>query len=184
MATRGTSQSGYTLVELLVAITIMGIIMVPLTTGTVIAYRTMGLTSNSLTSSSDAQVLSVYLPADVKSADSAATTGTCTGVTVTNAKLYLTSLANAATALPAITVVYWVQSSLGAFQLVRSVCGSSPKSITVARNLALVGSAVASAVTVSSVVKGYSIAVTEKLVREPSAYTFSVSGRFRSGMPT
>jgi prepilin-type N-terminal cleavage/methylation domain-containing protein len=65
--TRSARDDGYTLVELLVSMVILGIVIVPLT-GVIIGYlRNVDATNNRLALSHDAQISAAYFAADVAS---------------------------------------------------------------------------------------------------------------------
>jgi prepilin-type N-terminal cleavage/methylation domain-containing protein len=65
------SEAGFTLVEMLMAVAVMGIITLPLTNAMVVGLRTSGKTANILVASADRQLLANYLPPDALSASSA-----------------------------------------------------------------------------------------------------------------
>ena len=65
------TEGGFTLVELLVAITALGIIMIPLAGGAGVIFRTVNDTTNRVASSTDAQILTTYLASDVQSTTTA-----------------------------------------------------------------------------------------------------------------
>lgn len=183
MASHSHRDGGFTLIELLVALTLLGIVMAPLGLAMSIVYRTTDETSNRLSSSSDAQFLTIYLPPDIKSADSGINSGiTCSGTTAPVLKLTSNANADAVGELAsAAVIVYWVKTVTGGLQLVRSVCttGTAASSTVVSRNLT---SASATAIAPA---KGFSITVTAKKARtESAAYSFTVSGRFRDGIST
>ena len=67
--TRAGSESGFTLVEMITAITILGIVIVPLAMAIALGYRTTFGVEQKLGQSGDAQVLSAYFPEDVQSVD-------------------------------------------------------------------------------------------------------------------
>ena len=162
MTGRMHPESGFTLIEVLVAIAVLGIILLPLTTAMAIGYRTLDQTSNRLTSSSDAEFLASYLPSDIKSSDTGATTGiTCSGqsaVTSANAKLQLNLPAAPLAGVATAVIVYWVKSVTGGFQLMRSVCGTT-EAVVVARNIASIASVTVALVDVT---RGYTMTVVEK----------------------
>ncbi|MGZ7018438.1 MAG: Ig-like domain-containing protein [Acidimicrobiia bacterium] len=63
-------QHGYTLVEVVATVVILGIIMVPLGTAMVVGFRTVFGIQERLANSADVQRLSTYFPSDVASVDS------------------------------------------------------------------------------------------------------------------
>ena len=125
------AEGGFTLVELMVAVAITGIVIAPLAAGMFVVLRTMDQTTNRRASSADAQQLSLYLPPDVQSADNAKTTGITCG-TLTSPALQLWSTVYDTN----FSVGYGVrQAADGSWQLVRQTCaGGATK--TIARNLA------------------------------------------------
>jgi prepilin-type N-terminal cleavage/methylation domain-containing protein len=64
---RKRREGGFTLIEMMMAMAIMGIIVIPMTATVFIGLRTTDETSTRLAGSNDAQLLSVWLPADVQS---------------------------------------------------------------------------------------------------------------------
>jgi prepilin-type N-terminal cleavage/methylation domain-containing protein len=179
------ADQGFTLVELLITVAVLGIIMVPLAGALGLGFRMVDQTSKVLVGSSDAQFVSIYLPADIKNAHAGTTSVTCIGTTLP--KLRLTSNAHAAGGglAAALVIVYWVQTVTATGQptqywLVRSVCtsGTATQSIVVARNLAL-----STSVTMTAITGGYRMAITQKVAPGTPAYTIKVSGRYRTGIP-
>lgn len=69
---RARGDGGFTLVELLMAIVLSGIILAPLTAGVLVGLRTTGETSNRLSGSNDAQLLSAWVTPDIQSAGNVA----------------------------------------------------------------------------------------------------------------
>ncbi len=172
------SDAGFTLVELLVAVAALGIIMVPLSAGIFVGFRAITSTANRLNSSTDAQLLSVYLPPDVQSASAATTTASgCTGLVGTVA-LQLRNADNS------FNVVY--SSSGGSatlpWKVTRYVCttGAATKPIVVARNVKpAVTSPVTVAVTGSPMTKVTMTLIEASSTTDSSNYTFTVVGRRR-----
>jgi prepilin-type N-terminal cleavage/methylation domain-containing protein len=72
------SEAGFTLVEMLATIAILGIISLPLTNAFVVGLRSSDRTAKLLVTSADRQMLANYLPPDALSA-TGATTGAGTG---------------------------------------------------------------------------------------------------------
>ncbi len=64
-----TSQKGYTLVEVVASVVILGIIIVPLGTAMVVGFRTVVGIDQRLASAADVRQLSAYFPSDVASVD-------------------------------------------------------------------------------------------------------------------
>jgi prepilin-type N-terminal cleavage/methylation domain-containing protein len=168
-------ESGFTLVELLIAVVVMGMIVTVIGAAVNVGLRTMDDTSNRLTSSTDAQLLSIYLPKDVQSASVAVTSGiTCSGAS--NPKLQLSDGAN-------FNIVYGVQAVTDGFQLERHVCtgGSVQSTVIVGRNLASTTAAVGTRIPSSGTLVGASLTITGKTsTNEPDPYVFTVTGRRRT----
>lgn len=82
MIARLRRDDGVTLVELLVAIVVLGIIMVPLSSGLMNALLSDPITAQRTSNSVDAQLLASYFVTDVQSASTAETSGftACSGV--------------------------------------------------------------------------------------------------------
>jgi prepilin-type N-terminal cleavage/methylation domain-containing protein len=60
-------EGGFTLIELMMVAAILGIVAVAITSGLIVGMRTFAGTDNKVVSSTDAQFVSVYLPADLQS---------------------------------------------------------------------------------------------------------------------
>jgi prepilin-type N-terminal cleavage/methylation domain-containing protein len=179
---RMRDEAGFTLVELLMAIVIMGVVLGPLAAGLLVGLRTSDETANRLAGSNDAQLLSIWLPPDVQStgggaSDVSTSNNTdCSGVTnVLRLRWTETTGSSSATYIAAYAVS---QNGTGEWRLVRYACvnGGTPSTHVVARNLA--GS---SAATVS--VNGTKIAMTVTEAHtavNPTGYVFTVSGHRRT----
>ena len=63
------TQQGYTLIEVVASVVILGIIMVPLGTAMAFAYRTVFGMTERMAQTTDVRVLSTYFPSDVASVD-------------------------------------------------------------------------------------------------------------------
>ncbi len=181
---RMRDDAGFTLVELLMAIVIMGIVIGPLAAGLLIGLRTSDETANRLAGSNDAQLLSVWLPPDVQSAGGSAgdVVGSLTGNTDCSGRAnalrlgWRETLGSTTTSFVAAYAVS--QDSVGDWRLVRYFCtnGGAPTTHVVARNLAG-SSAVTSTITGTKV----ALTVTEKSTpANPTSYTFTVSGHRRT----
>ena len=177
MKTRPNSESGFTLLELLVSIAILGFIMLPLASGFFVGLRSVNDTSNRFKASSDAQLLSIYLPPDVESstAASATLTITCTGLVGTS-KLQLTNTAGT------FKVVYTL-STASPWTITRYICttGAAATPVVVARNVKdNVASSLVVTVTGSPMTQ-VSMKVTElATTTNPTNFVFTVTGRKRA----
>ena len=80
-ASRWHDQQGFTLVELMIAIAITGLIVSAIAGALIVSFATTGVTQTRLAESHDVQVTSAYLANDVQSAASVnpASGGTCSG---------------------------------------------------------------------------------------------------------
>jgi prepilin-type N-terminal cleavage/methylation domain-containing protein len=172
---RSRDESGFTLVELLIAVVVLGVIVAGISAGFSLGLNTLNETSNRLAGSNDAQLLGTYLPPDVTSATEATTTGiACSGAS--NPQLELSDGPN-------FNVVYGVRTIAGGHQLERYDCtsGSVGKTTVVARNLAGASAVLATRIPASGTLTGASLTVTERTTpQESSAYVFTVTGTRRS----
>jgi prepilin-type N-terminal cleavage/methylation domain-containing protein len=73
------SEGGFTLPEVLMAVAVLGIIVVPLTNAMVVGLRSSGKTTDVLVASADRQMLTNYLPPDALSATAATADGSVSG---------------------------------------------------------------------------------------------------------
>ncbi len=175
LSLRRNSDAGFTLIELMVAIAILGFIMLPIASGFFVGVRSINDTSNRFKASTDAQLLSIYLPPDVESATSATTTSSgCTGL-VGTAKLQLVNAAST------YKIVYTL-STASPWTLTRYVCstGAAATPIVVARNIK---DNVASSLVVTITASPFqvSVKVTElATTTSPTNYVFTVNGRGRT----
>jgi prepilin-type N-terminal cleavage/methylation domain-containing protein len=183
---RASVEAGFTLIELMVAITITGIILVPIAAGLFVGLRTSDETSNRLAASNDAQLLSLWLPPDLHSAgnqasDVVATPTANTECSGMNNVLRLRWRATEVAGGSATTYVaaYAIsQGTTGEYRLVRYYCVNSGAATphVVARNLAG-----AAAATISASGTKVTMTVTEESTpTNPTPYTFSVSGNRRT----
>jgi prepilin-type N-terminal cleavage/methylation domain-containing protein len=66
-----SNESGFTLVELMMVAALLGIVAVAVTSALIVGMKTFAGTDNKVVSSTDAQFVSVYLPADLQSVGNA-----------------------------------------------------------------------------------------------------------------
>ncbi len=181
---RAHPESGFTLVELLLVIVLLGIIIAPLTAGLMVGLRTTDETANRLAGSNDAQLLSIWLPPDIQSTGNQAgdvvfspTANTeCSGVSNRLGLRWRETQG-------AVTTTYLAAYAIaaegdGRWFLRRYLCvnGGAPTSNVVARNLA---SSTATAVT-SSGTKVSMTVTAAATPTDPTSYTFTVSGNRRT----
>lgn len=170
-------ERGFTLVEVLIAVTVLGIIVAALGAAFSVGLRTMDGTANRLAGSMDAQLLGFYLPDDVASA---------TTITASPAPIVCAGAASPILELgdaTAFTVVYGVRAADGRHQLERYDCagGAVRSTIVVARNLAGDAAAVATRIPSAGTATGATVTITEATTGdEATPFVFSVSGTRRA----
>lgn len=134
---RRSAESGFTLVELLVAITILGIIMGAIGAMIATAFRTTTTVSDELNASRGPKLVARYWPADVENAVAVQPGGGgCGGTAVVT--FQMASVPDPGTTEPTTaasdadtTVTYAVVADGGRQQLRRFVCGTSDTSTVV-----------------------------------------------------
>ena len=180
MRARAGGESGFTLVELLIAVTVLGVIMTAIAAGFSVGLRTMNDTSDRLAGSNDAQHLAVSLVPDVASATVAVAAADGAGIACTGASNPVLQLSDGTS----FNVVYGVRSVAGAstFQLERYVCtaGAVTSTRVVARNLASLTAAAPTRIPAGGTLAGASLTLTEKVTTTDAAYVFTVTGRRRT----
>jgi prepilin-type N-terminal cleavage/methylation domain-containing protein len=80
--TRIRDDRGFTMIELLAVVLILGIIIGPISRAIIVGIKTTDATTTRLRESNDRQFLSRYWPADVESANDYCITSGCTGVVI------------------------------------------------------------------------------------------------------
>jgi prepilin-type N-terminal cleavage/methylation domain-containing protein len=183
-------ERGFTLIELMVATAILGVVIAPLGAAFIVTFKTTGDATNRIAASNDAQQLSIYLPPDVQSADDAIVSGftasTCTGVTASTIKLQLVASSNDADYVDAtdFNVVYFVQSAGTSpnitYQLVRKTCVGTTTSTVVGRNLASTTAVTVTRTPTSGALQRVSVLVTEKSSNNDPSYTYTVTAGRRT----
>jgi prepilin-type N-terminal cleavage/methylation domain-containing protein len=131
MSSRAAShEDGVTLVELLVAVSILGVLTVALASALFFGFRSTRDMHTSLDQSNAEQIVSSYVAKDVQAADSVrvGVTSACGGQL---AALETTTRTDPIATASDVTVAYRLTGS----SLVRQVCGPSPATQTIARNI-------------------------------------------------
>lgn len=168
--------------ELLISIAIMGIIVGPIGGAIIIGLRTTDATSNRINSSRDAQLVAVYLPADVQSTSDDIVVGG--GNTDCSGQPNVVRLRWKATeGLDGVEVTYTAAYAITAggesgWRLVRYYCvgGGGPQETVVARNLQDGAAGVAAQ-------DGATVSMTLREAPgggDPTVFTYTVSGTRRS----
>jgi len=179
---RCRGQAGFTLIEMMMAIAITGIIIGPIGGAVFLGLRTADETSNRYASSNDAQTLSVWLPPDVQSAGNqvgdVVTSGNteCSGVTNVLRLKWRETQGTTNTYIAAYATS--LNANTGIYQLKRFYCvnGGAATTHVVARNLA---SATAATATVSTT--KVTMTVTARATpTSPTSYVYTVSGYRRT----
>jgi len=129
-------QAGFTLLELVVVIAIMGLVIGAITTALITTLQNEGTISDRVSASADAQITSSVFVRDVQSASEVTTLQTAGPVqghagVCGSGTTYLLGLYWNGT-----VVSYWTKDGTGgAHDLVRSFCGSTNESETISRGL-------------------------------------------------
>lgn len=178
------SEGGFTLVELLLVIVMLGIIIAPLTAGLMVGLRTTDETANRLAGSNDAQLLSLWLPPDIQSTGNVAgdvvfspTSNTeCSGIS--NRLRLRWRETQGSTTNTFVTAYAIVSNGDGRWFLRRYLCvnGGAATFNVVARNLA---SSTATSVSTSGTKLTMTVTAAGSPT-DPSNYTFTVSGNRRT----
>lgn len=172
-------DEGFTLIELLFVVVILGVVVPALTAAIFIGLRTTDATQNRLISNHDAQLVSVYLPADLQSVGNAAgfVTGDsqCSGMT-NLLRLHWTATETLGQPVnyDAAYAIIHVGSEwqLKRFYCVSNVNGGGATTLVVAHNLSG-----ASAGTVSQVGTKVTMTLTSAAItNDPTHYTYTISG--------
>jgi prepilin-type N-terminal cleavage/methylation domain-containing protein len=129
MTTRTHDESGVTLIELLVAVSILGIVMTALSGALFVGLRTTRDTQTSLGQSNAEQLVSTYLTKDIQAAATVRTSGTST--CGSQPIVLETTTRTDPLAASNVTVAY----ALSGTDLVRQVCGPSASVHTIAHNV-------------------------------------------------
>jgi prepilin-type N-terminal cleavage/methylation domain-containing protein len=137
-------QAGVTLIELLVTLSIMGIIMVALTSALFVGFHSTRDTNTNLDQSNAEQFVSLYLTRDVQGADAVTypATSSCGNQPVA---LQATARSDPLLGASDTTITY----RLSGRDLVRRVCGPSPSTLTLARDVTTFAASGANTVTVA-----------------------------------
>lgn len=188
-------DQGFTLIELMIAITVSGLILSALSLGFITTIRGTKDLHDRFVQSHDAQLLAAYFPADVQSADptlplstSASAWAPCTGTSPASEPNILhmqwTETNGAATTAFAVSYrtrqVPVVPNENVRYQLVRYFCyGSAVKSDVVAHNIASPAPPTINGQTVSLTLTSVPGPVTSTA----GDYSFTFSGRMRTPVP-
>ncbi len=127
-ATLGRTEDGATLVELIVAIAISGIIIAAITNSLIVGFRTTGETQTRLSESHNTQLVANYFPDDVASSRFAeisvvsTTASGCTGIAAGGINVVLLPFAPRPDAADPTNVAYRLEGSGTAKTLVRYQC--------------------------------------------------------------
>lgn len=131
----GRPDAGFTLLEMLVAIAVLGIIMIPLAGAFTVGLRSYQRAEDQIAGSTASLFASAYWASDVQSADSVTVPGTACAPTGTNVVTFAWAADPTAPtppttlAIPMQRVSYVVQSTASGRRLVRVACGGSSSTV-------------------------------------------------------
>ncbi len=177
-------SDGFTLPELLVTMTVLGIIVAAIAAAVIVSLKNDNRSANSLRGSRDAQTLALWLPADVQSAaptggidtNAATTTGCLNSPSQTAANFNVLRLMWTETATTYFAAYRAVQPNLSQpWQLVRTYCtaGAVGNNVIVVRNLASGSSA-------TVINNGTQLGLNIATSVSGATYSFSVTGTPRT----
>lgn len=164
------SEAGLTLPEMLLAVSILGIIVLPLTNAMVAGLRTSDRTADVLVTSADRQMLANYLPPDALSATAATASESASGcLNPTGARVLLLTWSEFTGAVTTYASDYRLVPVAAGKKLVRDRCitGGVAEEVTVAHD----------ATSASPTVNGSAVAIT---VTDSLGAQYTVSGTRRS----
>lgn len=161
-------EAGFTLVELIVAIIIVGIIVVPLSGAIILGYTRMAQTGQRSLEAGDSQLVAAYFVNDVQGSDQVLVSGFTCGATLadgsTAAPVVEFALKSDPTAASDYQSSYSTVTQDGALQLYRVVCKSGVVTdALISKSLASVPTVTCAGATCSSATPAtVSMVVTEK----------------------
>lgn len=121
---RSVDERGMTLIELMIAVALLGIVIVPVVTGMVFGLAHSGGTRDRIADSASAQLVSAYLPGDVQSAQGVFTEGATCGIDAATdtVRLRLEWTDPDPAVATTTSVVYFTRSVDGLLELHRAAC--------------------------------------------------------------
>ncbi|HEY3672878.1 MAG TPA: prepilin-type N-terminal cleavage/methylation domain-containing protein [Acidimicrobiia bacterium] len=183
-----SNEAGFTLIELLLVIALLGFIVAPISAAIVVGLRTTSATANRVSSSHDAQLVALYLPADLQSVTTASdvdASGTNVSCSPTASQLHLqwSQQLDETGAADRYEAAYVVAQSGGEWQLTRYYCRNSAliARTVVAHNL--IGAAATSFVVAQPAGPRVTVTLTEAQVTTDNGsppYSYQVSGTRRT----
>lgn len=170
-------ESGFTLIELMVAIVILGIIVVPITTAIIVGLLTTTDAQTRLTETQNAVISSAFWAGDAQSADGTVATsgnppcGSNSGVTTVAKFQWADDLS------PTNVAAYFVKTTSGVRGLYRRFCRGSTQVTEATIAPELTTASVPVVACTPSCVKPTSVKLT---MTTPKGFTFSLNGTRRS----
>lgn len=175
---RAREEHGFTLVEMLVAVSILGLAATGLAATLGVGVRAAGDVSDRVSASAAGRSLAIYLPPDVQSAETAVATPTGAGIScngVANPRLQLRGA-------DGFDVVYGIRLVTEDYVLERSDCssGTAGETIVVSRHLAGVDAVEATTTQSGATLLGASLRITAAVRAGETPVVTTVAARRRS----